>query len=107
MEFLAYAGPISAGVSLLTLVFTWVKGGFKKSFDAEALQAKVETTVGKVAQLEKLTDRVKNLEQSHVEMKRNYSDNNGAIIMKLDDINKSMNEMNRALGRLEGKAGHG
>lgn len=106
MEIPQVVSTIGGVVAIVGTTTLWLRGGFKKSFDAEKAIADIASLKQRNIEFDKLVPRVSNLEQAILEMKRNYEGNNAAILMKLDDLNKNFVEMNRSLGRLEGKLGH-
>lgn len=81
----------------------WLRGGFKKDSDLEGLKIDMELNQDCIRNLQSLPPRVKSLEESHMDMKKNYADAVGILSSKIDDLNKHIMDMTFKLGTVYGR----
>lgn len=96
-----WTGVIGGSLGILITISALIRAWNRREFDADQVMKDI-----KELQDANLANRVKSVEISQLEIKSHMHGNNDVLLSKLDDMNKTMMEMNRSLGRLEGKAGH-
>lgn len=99
---------IGGFLGVMSTIVTWLKGGFKRHHDiddaVELVHKHEDLSKTRALTIEHLTHRVNQLEKDNIEIKRNHTNLEQQIMVKLDDTNKLLMDLMYKLGELTGKA---
>lgn len=94
-----WVGIVGGTFGVVSTILVIIRSWNRRDFDSEQVMKDL-----KELQDANLANRVHQLEESQLEIKKNMYSDNQVILESLKDLNRHVMDLTRAIGRLEGMA---